>query len=366
MAANSFDIVQRRQVFLERLKAGEAKKFEVFLREMDKVLRDRLTSADITSYERTRVERLLADVSVKLEAILGEWRRDYTASLIGIAETDAQWEARALNEMTTGAFEAVVPALEQVRQAITLTPMNVKGVDGGQLLAPFLEGWSQRNIDGLTGVIRQGYYQGRTTAQILGDLRGSKALNYADGTLALTNRSAQGVIKTTIQDATTKAREETLRANSRVVTGVVWTSTLDDRTTEVCRSLDGRRYELNEGPRPPAHFNCRSTVVPEIDKAFSALEKGMERASIDGPVPAKETYYEWLKNQPAKFQDEALGPTRAALFRDGGISAQRFSELNLGRNFEPLTLLEMQRLEPVAFDRAGIKISETTGRVVSQ
>lgn len=352
MAANSYDIATRRQVFLERLKAGEAQQFLAILRQMDAVLRDRLTAADITAYERGRVERLLADTSSRLKAILGTWRVDYLGRVIEIAANEADWEAKALGAMTKG-FETVVPPTEQIRQAVLLTPMAVQGAGGGQLLAPFLENWEAKNIDTLTGLIRRGYYEGRTTAQILRDVRGSAELKYADGGLAVVNRSAQAIIKTTIQDAATKAREETLRDN-KVVTGVIWVSTLDDRTSAQCQSLDGQRFDLGQGPRPPIHVNCRSTIVPEIDKAFAALEKGMTRATIDGPVPAKETYFDWLKTQPAAFQDQAIGPTRGQLLRDGGLSADRFAELQLGRNFEPLTLAEMRKLEPVAFERAGL------------
>lgn len=52
--------------------------------------------------------------------------------------------------------------------------------------------------------------------------------------------------------------------------------------------------------------------------------------------------------------DIAIGTTRAKLLRSGGLSAERFAELQLGTNFQPLTLDEMRRLEPKAFARAGI------------
>jgi len=71
-------------------------------------------------------------------------------------------------------------------------------------------------------------------------------------------------------------------------------------------------------------------------------------------VDAKQSYYDWLKTQDEHFQIDALGPTRAKLFRNGGLSAERFAQLNLGTNFEPLTLAEMRKLEPKAFERAGL------------
>ena len=54
----------------------------------------------------------------------------------------------------------------------------------------------------------------------------------------------------------------------------------------------------------------------------------------------------------------AIGPVRGKLLRNGGLSADRFSELQLGQNFQPLTLEQMQELEPLAFKRAGFN----TGR----
>ena len=38
--------------------------------------------------------------------------------------------------------------------------------------------WSDAQIETVTGVIRQGYYQGDTTDQIVRALRGTKALRY--------------------------------------------------------------------------------------------------------------------------------------------------------------------------------------------
>ncbi|MFP3663054.1 hypothetical protein SB768_31970, partial [Burkholderia sp. SIMBA_043] len=56
--------------------------------------------------------------------------------------------------------------------------------------------------------------------------------------------------------------------------------------------------------------------------------------------------------QPAAFQDATLGPVRGKLFRDGGLTAERFAALQLDKNFKPLTLDQLKELEPLAFERA--------------
>jgi len=93
--------------------------------------------------------------------------------------------------------------------------------------------------------------------------------------------------------------------------------------------------------------------VPVLKPPFDELGAGGTRIakSAEGSemVPAGRTYFEWLKTQPPEFQDSALGPRRAELLRNGGLTAERFAELNLGRNFEPRTLDEIRKLEPMAF-----------------
>jgi len=113
---------------------------------------------------------------------------------------------------------------------------------------------------------------------------------------------------------------------------------------------------IDDVPMPPYHIGCRTTTIPVLNAAFAGLGAGGMRIARgpDGQelVPANQTYFEWLQTQPADFQDSAIGPRRGELLRDGGLSASRFAELNLGRNFQPRTLEEMRRLEPVAFVNA--------------
>jgi len=147
---------------------------------------------------------------------------------------------------------------------------------------------------------------------------------------------------------------KTWEANQAVVDGYRWVSTLDGVTTAQCRTLDGKNFDVGSGPMPPIHIGCRSTTVAELREDLAFLSEGRTRSSKDGYVNANETYYSWLKKQPAAFQNDVLGKTRAKLFRDGGLNAERFSALNLDRNFKPLTLEQMKIKEPQAFIRAEI------------
>ncbi len=124
---------------------------------------------------------------------------------------------------------------------------------------------------------------------------------------------------------------------------------------------------MGEGLTPPVHMNCRSVRVPIINGAVlgtrpavpvtrAELERlsGPERRhrvqQLVGRVPVTTTYQEFLARQNVAFQEEVLGVTKARLFRRGGLSLDRFVDIR-GKE---LTLQELRRGEPDAFQRAGV------------
>lgn len=346
------DALTRNAVFVERLKAGEVTKFDPYLREIDAMVRDMLTREDVPSLSRQRLESLLAVLDSLMQGAQDRYNAQLLADLKTFAVYQSEFAGRALNDAAP--VTASLPTADVVTAAVLTNPLHVQGPNGGKLLEPFIRDWSEAERTAVTGAIRLGAVQGQTTAQIIKTIRGSRTLNYADGLLDVTRRHAAAVVQTAIQHAGDAGRQATYSDNSDIVAEEQWVSTLDSHTTQICRSLDGLQFPVNEGPRPPIHINCRSIRIPVMAPEYEYLNAGRTRASRFGSVDAKLTYYEWLKLQPASFQDHAIGPIRGKLFRDGGLSVETFAELNLGRNFEPLTLDEMRLLEPLAFERAGI------------
>ncbi|KTC25436.1 phage head morphogenesis protein [Pseudomonas putida] len=347
--------VSRHSVLLERLKAGEVKKFETVLRKVDMQVRDQLTRKELTTYSRSRLEEFLGRVGGKLLEIYKAFSYRMQSDLVDIAQYEAAFEGRSLAKALL--VDAVMPADSLIKAAINTQPLQVAGVDGGKLLKPFLTGWTRTESDRVTNAIRMGVVQGQTNAEITQAIRGTAAQNFTDGVLAVTNRSARAVVQTAVQHVATTARMETLKANAEVVPGYRIVATLDRKTSVQCRSLDGREYEMGKGPVPPFHIHCRTTITP-ITRLSALFGQGATRAAVGadggGQVSASLSYYQWLKTQPAAFQDAALGPVRGKLFRDGGLTAERFAALQLDRTFKPLTLDQLKELEPLAFDRAGL------------
>lgn len=352
-AERLIEAATRNGVMLERLKAGEVQKIDPFLRRIDKDIRERLSRDALTAYSRQRLETMLATIDAMIAKVQGEFSEQLLLDLFDIGSYEAEFEARSLDQVLVN-ISVATPTVQAIQAAVKAQPLSVTGPDGGKLLEPFIADWLQAERNRVTGAIRMGYVQGETNSALIQRIRGTKAFKYADGILAITKRNAESVVRTAIQHVAMTARVETLKANSDVVTGWRFIATLDSKTSSQCRSLDQRVFEMGKGPIPPLHIRCRSSITPELDARYDFLDEGATRASKDGYVSAQMTYYEWLSGQTSAFQDAALGPARAKLFRDGGLSAKRFAELQLDRNFMPITLQQLRLLEPLMFEKAGL------------
>ncbi|EAW4195700.1 hypothetical protein FFV02_22860 [Salmonella enterica] len=95
--------------------------------------------------------------------------------------------------------------------------------------------------------------------------------------------------------------------------------------------------------------NCRSTTAPVINSEYDFLDAGAKRAARGAEggaqIDASTTYYDFLKQQPAWFQDEALGPVRGKIFRNSGISPEEFRVISVDGFGRPLTLQQMAELD---------------------
>lgn len=246
------------------------------------------------------------------------------------------------NVVVSSAGTAAGTTLAAANAVVNQSP--IQGV--GELLEPFVKDLSAREIKRVEREILNSTAQGRTIRQTVNAIVGTKSKNYKDGVLDKNLNDAKTVVRTATQHVSTQSRVALMEVND--LEEYEWVSTLDSRTSPQCRSLDGQTFELGKGPLPPIHPNCRSTIVP------ADVDEGATRSSIDGPVNANLSYYEWLKTQDQSFQDDVLGPTRGKLFRDGGLSAKKFGELQLDKKFEPITLDEMKKKQPNAFKKAKI------------
>jgi SPP1 gp7 family putative phage head morphogenesis protein len=346
-------ISARRQVHLERLKSGDFLSYQKFLT----IMRDDVRHFLATELNVKRIQTLnrrLKELNGALKSTQSDYKKVWLEQIKAVGKEEASFQRIAMQNVTDLSF--TLPAPAQLQAAIFNTPMQLPGIDGGLLIDQYFDKVSQKSIDLLNSQIRVGFAQGESIGEITSRIIQTSKRALDGEVFKAFRRNAETLVRTTHSHASTQARQSLFEAND--IKRVQWSATLDGRTSAICRSLDGQIFPIDEGPRPPLHPNERSSMVPVFDEKFSFLRDGAERISKGDAglqrVDAKLSYYEWLKTQNIDFQNSAIGTKRALLLRNGGLSADRFAELQLNKSFEPITLEEMRGLAPVAFKKAGI------------
>lgn len=320
----------------------------------------------VDSFTVDRLEQMLFGVRSLNRVAFETIARELTDDLRDLTVYEAEFQY--------GAMRAAVPA--QIVAQVGIAPVAAEQVYAAALARPFqgvllrgvladLEAGRAKQV---RETIANGYVSNETTDQIVRKLRGTRALRYEDGIFNRSRREVEAVVRTAVSHTAAFTRERFYEANAKVVKAVQWLSTLDSRTSPMCRIRDGLRYTLDAhkpvghtipwGAGPGAlHWNCRSTSTPVL-KSWKELGAAVDveefspstRASMDGQVPEDMTYAQWLKKQSASRQDEILGPTRGALLRRGGLDLEGFYN-NRGVF---LTLAQLRERDAAAFAKAGM------------
>ena len=335
------------QIYLLRYESGVTRKILQVLSKADKDLVAQLSDLESTMS--------IAEIDARLEGIRNiisaSW--DYAAldlenELAGLAEYEANHQEQVIRDSTPVELNIVSPSAETLIAAVESKPFE------GKILKEWIQKLDEDSYTRIRDAVRMGIVEGESYGQITKRVIGTKALNYTDGVTALNARQAQALISTAVAHTANEARQTFYGANDDLIKGVQWVSTLDARTTPICQSRDGTIYPVDSGPRPPAHFRCRSATTP-ILKSWKELGIDLEeapsgtRASMDGQVPEAETYQTWLKKKSAAFQDEVLGPSRGKLFREG-MPLDRFVDQS-GKEY---TLKQLRSNDATLFKKAGI------------
>lgn len=336
-AATMRDLTVRHRVWLGRYSTGVVRKIMALLNRVDASVVAAIATADAGS-RAADMENLLAGIDA-VEAIgwaqIGE---GLGTELEALGEHEAVFNGSVINagagligrtevQLQTGQLTA-----SQVYAATMARPFQ------GKLLKEWLSDAEAANARRVREVIRQGYAESQTIQDMVARIRGTAAAQYQDGILEIGRRGAEAMVRTAVTHTSNVAASDTYALANEIHPGLIesveWVSVLDNRTTMICASRDGNIYPIDSGPRPPAHINCRSSVVPVL--------AGMNRM-------ARELFPDWLLRQPHAIQDDVLGTTRGQLFRSGALSLDKFVD-SKGKT---LTLDQLRAKDAAAFASIG-------------
>jgi len=334
------DCYIRHAVYIERFKAGEARKIaqhldkEVFPELIDKLM-TKLKMTDPSKLKKVwaikRLKGLTASVDRIITVGMIKAENVVVKSLMDLAEWEARWNKNVIKKIVPIDIDWTMPSPEVLRQAVLSSPFE------GHKLKTWFKGYKKSVRIGMMGAVRKGISAGESIPDIGKRLRKVTSLK---------RKQAGYIARTAVSSVVNNAKEAVFKQNTDLVKSVLFVATLDTRTTLVCINLDGKIFKVGEGKRPPMHFVCRSTTVPVISswKEFGIKDPPpATRASMTGAVPAKTTYKGWLRKQSKGTQIKVLGKKRAELYRSGEVKIDKF----VSKDYKSLTLKQIARREGI-------------------
>jgi SPP1 gp7 family putative phage head morphogenesis protein len=388
-----FDSLVRHQIYILQM-SGSVRNDVIKLlnateQDIANQVRTRLATAKgVTPRNLKRANQLIASIRAIRSGAWDKVDKLWNSTFKDFTTEEVKFLKKAVELSVPVQLDTVLPAGGVLHSLVTNKPFEGKT----------LKAWSQNirnaDIDRMSSQIVIGMAQGETAPTIARRIVGTARLRGRDGVTQITRRNAEAITLTATTHFSNSAREEFLMSNEEIFSEELFVATLDGQTTPRCRALDGKRFKVGEGPKPPLHFRCRSLrvaiITPEAigDRPFkpttekmlvnefakqnnlpglasrTQLPRGTKGAfdqfaqrrtrELVGTVPAKTTYQQWMKSQSAVFQDDVLGVTRAKLFRRGGLKLDQF----VNRVGNEIPLHDLARIEARAFRAAGLDPSD--------
>lgn len=329
------DVSTRHSVFVQRYAGGQSRDAQRLLTRLRQQIADRL-AREPTEFRRDRLQAVLIDIESLSVRTFNQLHTSVAANAETFISGEARFTADMVGDVTEPGVMFNVPSADQLIFSVRKAPMNVNlAGTGGRNLDDYLTEFGVKKTREIIRGINDGILLGDTTPEIsraLSDLIG-KQRNQVDA-----------LVRTIVNHASSATRGALYDANADILTGYEWVSTLDNRVTLTCAALDGKVFQKG-GPMPPRHFSCRSSTIPVVNPKFTLAKLSGERSSVNGPVAGGTTYGGWLAKQPDTFQNAALGPARAELFRSGQLTIEQFTD----PTGEVYTLAELEKMHSLSF-----------------
>jgi SPP1 gp7 family putative phage head morphogenesis protein len=337
------DAITRHQIFILRYAAGREKEASQYVDRVKEMIQDELRNEELTDLELARLNRFMDEVQLFAEEQYQALAEKVADDARELAAQEIDWNAGLLSRII--GEDITVPSAFRTELSV-FAEVLLAGVAGA-------------TVRGVTNAFRQ-----TKTVQLMQAIRDGVTMredNFqigrrAESVTGLHKKQAGSMIRTISNHVSVKTRDTVLQENIGLFDGYEWVAVLDSRTSIICAGRDGKIYPLTDdpekSPKPPAHFNCRSTITPVVKAGFEDRAKKPKPRTAEGAkgktkVRQTTTYESWLIRQPASFQDEVLGVTRGRLFRRGGLNLSKFVD-DSGKT---LTLDELRKVEPEVFNR---------------
>ena len=242
-----------------------------------------LAELDARSYasQQDRFSSLLAQVDMEIDRLFTEASGQMTMSMTDVLE-DGYYRKGFDLQRRAGVLSPFARLSTQMVEDALTYPWS--GADFSTRI------WENKRalLFNARQTLTQGVIQGHSVARMSNDLADAMGKSY---------RVAERLVRTEANHF--HAEADKLAYSAAGVKEYEFMATLDNRTSEICGSLDGKVFKVSEAKPgtnyPPMHPHCRSTTC-EHDP-----EDAADWAASGQPMPERMTYEEWKAEQDEKY-----------------------------------------------------------------
>lgn len=187
-----------------------------------------IMKAPKTRFNIERLESLLFSVNQTLKESFYASDKQLQLDLKDFADYEASFQAMMLKDALPAVVSVGSVVGDQVYAAAMARPFQ------GILLKDALQGINAATQAKIKQTITAGIIENRTTDQIVREIIGTKAKNYADGLMNKSRRDVETIVRSSISHVAAVGRDMTAKKNEDIIKAVKWVSTIDLRTTDTC------------------------------------------------------------------------------------------------------------------------------------
>jgi SPP1 gp7 family putative phage head morphogenesis protein len=342
--------------------------------DMKRILERRLgnigNGAGRGAWTTARYKQMLKVLDEQINTGFRFMSQEAKARLTRVGMAEAKWAQSSLQQTVPLNVGFNTVDMNTVRSIVSSKPFQ------GALLKDWYKELGTRFKGDLRKALNIGLASGESIPQITARVMGIRGVEqgFTGSSLrAQMRRKVRSVVRTSSSHVAAKTRSAVYAENSDIIAKVRWVATLDNRTTDICQSLDGQEWKVGQEQTPPAHHQCRSTTVPVTKtwkqlglnakdkrvggRAFRDVKTGLSKVS-----PTHMNYGDWLLKQPADVQNQILGTGRANLLRDGVKFSRFFSN---GRALSVDEILALEGVEGGVATVEAVTAEAVTAEAVS-
>lgn len=321
-APNEIDVMMRQAVLYEYVKENEADKEQKRSEEIVLLILAVLLASGLDFTKRvtkTQLNALLKTLGEKLRKAIATHDEELVASLKevmkAVTEVTKSNMAFLTGKKLTAETLFSASTVSNNKLWLKLSKDIMPGT--GLPMTDLIKGFGASVINEASKLIRQSFVEKLSIQDITARIRGTAKKGFKDGLLNKLGNQARTLTRT-IGTGINSFINNNL--GPLFYDRYQWVSTIDQATTDICRSRHMRIFRYGNGPVPPAHYNCRSIIVGMVGDLANQYGSN---------------FFSWLANQPQSVLADLLSEAEARDFRNGNAKADAYRNLRANKRLTP-------------------------------